>query len=630
MSSEPLTGGPLRPLIEVRGLKKYFPIHKGLFGRHVGDVRAVDDVSFDIYPQETLGVVGESGCGKTTAGRTLLRLLEPTAGTASFDGRDLFGLGRAELRAMRRHMQIIFQDPYSSLNPRMTVGAIIGDALELHGIARGDERFDRAKELLERVGLQKSYINRYPHEFSGGQRQRIGIARAVALKPRFIVCDEAVSALDVSVQAQILNLLMDLQEEYHLSYMFIAHDLSVVRHISDRVAVMYLGRIVELSVCDDLYEAPLHPYTQALLSAIPHTKPGRRKDRVILQGDVPNPIAPPAGCHFHPRCPLAFDRCRVEVPDLRNVRDGHRVRCHLYDDAPWPAEPIPIGSARPNPPPAAAAAPPPPAPASAPAAAESVDDVPDDDFTESAEFAMFDGGVEDGDSIRPVGIPEVLREREGMHLGPFGEIIDPEDSFVHTAEIPLIDAVVAGQVSISDLKAPTEDDDADTQPDLETEATVLGGGPDLDPDGTDTHLDMPTLDPDVLGAAPTAPAEAVSTGDAPTLELAPTIRDAAPSRPRLSMAETEEIPTQPDIDPGIFDDEPTVDAPAPFDAESTGAVPPIHDEDGIPDDVSLQDGDGVPILEVSGDDETLDIPTLRGEPTGHEPPPRPLDEEDDD
>ena len=257
------------PLLQVRNLKKYFPIKKGLFGRHVGDVRAVDGVSFDIYPRETLGVVGESGCGKTTVGRTILRLLEPTAGSAKFEGQEVFELGRPEMRAIRRDMQIIFQDPYSSLNPRMTIGNIIGDALELHGLAKGDERFEHAKVLLERVGLQASYINRYPHEFSGGQRQRIGIARAVALRPKFIVCDEAVSALDVSVQAQILNLLMDLQRDFELSYMFIAHDLSVVRHISDRVAVMYLGRIVELSPCDDLYENPMHPYTQALLSACP-------------------------------------------------------------------------------------------------------------------------------------------------------------------------------------------------------------------------------------------------------------------------------------------------------------------------------------------------------------------------
>ena len=635
MSAAPPPGGPLRPLVEVRGLKKYFPIHKGLFGRHVGDVRAVDDVSFDIYPQETLGIVGESGCGKTTAGRTLLRLLEPTAGTASFDGQDIFCLQKAELRAMRRHMQIIFQDPYSSLNPRMTVGSIIGDALELHGLAHGDERFDRAKELLERVGLQKSYINRYPHEFSGGQRQRIGIARAVALQPKFIVCDEAVSALDVSVQAQILNLLMDLQEEYRLSYMFIAHDLSVVRHISDRVAVMYLGRIVELSVCDDLYEAPLHPYTQALLSAIPRTSPGRRTDRVIVQGDVPNPIAPPSGCHFHPRCPLAFDRCRVEVPDLRQARDGHRVRCHLYEDAAWPAEPIPISSAPPQAPPAAtpaAAAPAKKAKKAPKPAATAADDLPPADV--SAEFAMFDGGFENGDSIRPVGIPEVLREREGMNLGPFGEIIDPEDSFAHTAEIPSLDALVSGAASVADIGAPTDDLDYEAATDTNE---VLPSQDDDDPDGTDTHMELATLDPEQLGAPPSPDPELEL--EEPTIQAAPQ----APSAPMLG--ETEEIPTQPDIDPDLFDDEPTVDAPAPttgiepsadepsplgsLEPENTGAMPPIHDEEGLADDVSLHEEDGFMIY-AGGEDETLDLPTLRPEPTDVAPPAHPLDDEESD
>jgi|GEM_PF-201364 len=432
MSSKLVSDGqPLRPLLQVRGLKKYFPIHKGLFGKHVADVKAVDGVDLDIYPRETLGVVGESGCGKTTVGRTILRLIEPTAGSAHFDGQDVFALEKPALRAMRRHMQIIFQDPYSSLNPRMTVGSIIGDALELHGIARGDERFERAKELLVRVGLQASYINRYPHEFSGGQRQRIGIARAVALNPRFIVCDESVSALDVSVQAQILNLLMDLQEEYQLSYMFIAHDLSVVRHIARRVAVMYLGRVVELSPTTDLFEAPLHPYTQALLSAIPQPDPSRRKQRVILQGDVPNPINPPPGCHFHTRCPLAFDRCSVEAPVTQEARDGHFVACHLYEGAAYPAEPVLIGEARPNPPPRAAAA-----------SVGSADDTADgwDETTEAAavtgdDLAMFEEGT---DEDRPVGIPEVLRERPGMQLGPFGEVIDPDDSFVSTAEIPAL------------------------------------------------------------------------------------------------------------------------------------------------------------------------------------------------
>jgi oligopeptide/dipeptide ABC transporter ATP-binding protein len=320
------------PLLSVRGLKKYFPMTRGIFGRHYADVKAVDNVNFDLFPNETLGVVGESGCGKTTVGRTLLRLLEPTAGSATFQGQDIFQLAPEPLRRMRRHMQIIFQDPFSSLNPRMTVGSIIGDALELHGIEKGEARFDRAKELLVRVGLQASYVNRYPHEFSGGQRQRIGIARSVALKPKMIVCDEAVSALDVSVQAQVINLLQDLQEEYGLSYIFIAHDLSVVRHIADRVAVMYLGRLVELATCDTLFETPVHPYTQALLSAIPEAKPGKKKNRIILEGEVPNPISPPSGCHFHPRCPLALKCCKTEEPRTVEVQPEHYVRCHLYED----------------------------------------------------------------------------------------------------------------------------------------------------------------------------------------------------------------------------------------------------------------------------------------------------------
>lgn len=318
------------PMLQVRGLKKYFPIYKGLFRSLKGTVKAVDDLSFDLHAKETLGIVGESGCGKTTVGRSLLRLIEPTDGEAHFMGKDIFKLGASELRSFRKNMQIIFQDPYSSLNPRMTIGSIIGDALELHGIAQGDDKFEMSKELLVKVGLQASYINRYPHEFSGGQRQRIGIARAVALHPSFVVCDEAVSALDVSVQAQVINLLQDLQDEYDLSYMFIAHDLSVVKHISDRIAVMYLGRIVELSECDELYKKPLHPYTQALLSAIPEPKPRRKKDRIILRGEVPNPINPPKGCHFHPRCPIATAQCKIGTPPvLREVGPGHSVACHL-------------------------------------------------------------------------------------------------------------------------------------------------------------------------------------------------------------------------------------------------------------------------------------------------------------
>lgn len=317
-------------MLRVRGLKKYFPIYKGFFRKLAGHVKAVDNISFDLHEKETLGIVGESGCGKTTVGRSLLRLIEPTDGEALFQNKDIFQLRSEELRTFRRNMQIIFQDPYSSLNPRMTIGSIIGDALELHGIAKGDDKFEMSRQLLTRVGLQASYINRYPHEFSGGQRQRIGIARAVALHPKFIVCDEAVSALDVSVQAQVINLLQDLQEEYGLSYMFIAHDLSVVKHISDRIAVMYLGRIVELSDCAELYKSPLHPYTQALLSAIPEPKPRKKKQRIILRGEVPNPINPPKGCHFHPRCPMAEAKCKTGAPPpLREVAPGHHVSCHL-------------------------------------------------------------------------------------------------------------------------------------------------------------------------------------------------------------------------------------------------------------------------------------------------------------
>lgn len=318
-------------LISVRNLKKHFPIHKGLFNRRVGEVKAVDDVSFDVFANETVGLVGESGCGKTTTGRALLRLIEPSSGEILYKGKDIVGLDREGLRQVRRNLQIIFQDPYSSLNPRMTVEGLIGEAIEFHGIARGKARREIVEGLLERVGLQPSYITRYPHEFSGGQRQRLGIARALALNPDFIVCDEAVSALDVSVQAQVINLLQDLQKEFNLSYLFIAHDLSVVRHISDRIAVMYLGQIAELATCDALFDDPLHPYTQALLSAIPQANPRRKQKRVILAGDVPSPINPPTGCRFHTRCPACYAPCKVYEPKTIEAEPGHFVRCHLYD-----------------------------------------------------------------------------------------------------------------------------------------------------------------------------------------------------------------------------------------------------------------------------------------------------------
>ncbi len=558
-----VTGPPIRPLLEVRGLKKYFPIHKGLFSRHVGDVRAVDDISFDIYPRETLGVVGESGCGKTTVGRTILRLLEPTAGSAHFEGKDVFGMSSRDLRAARRHMQIIFQDPYSSLNPRMTVGALIGDALELHGIARGEARLDRAKELLERVGLQSSYVNRYPHEFSGGQRQRIGIARAVALNPRFIVCDEAVSALDVSVQAQVLNLLRDLQDEYELSYMFIAHDLAVVRHIADRIAVMYLGRIVEMSTCEDLFDNPLHPYTQALLSAIPVARPGRKKSRVILQGDVPNPINPPSGCHFHTRCPLVFDRCRVEAPEIAPARDGHRVACHLYESVDWPAVPVSILDAAPRP--ARQPAPP-------------VDDTgsgfdPDESLTGLDD--LFDGSS-DGDP-QPVGIPEILRDVEGMRLGPFGELVDPEDSFTSTSEVPSLDKMVGRRTEPIELLAPPKavapasttaasaPAPTATSGAPEEAATVLSGRPPME--SAEEAATVLVGKGELLAAAAKAEQAAIDDDDTLRMPVPDLGGPDAPPRPETGH-------------------------------EVTGVMPPIHDDEGHADDVSLHFGDTSPVATV--------------------------------
>jgi oligopeptide transport system ATP-binding protein len=320
-------------LVEVKDLKMYFPITQGvIIQRHIGDIKAVDGLTFNIHRGETLGLVGESGCGKSTTGRAILQLYKPTAGTVKFEGHDITALRGESLRRLRRQMQMIFQDPYASLNPRMTVGNIIAEPLEVHNILRGKQRREKVKELLDVVGLNPYFINRYPHEFSGGQRQRIGVARALALNPDFIVCDEPISALDVSIQAQVINMLEDLQEEFGLTYLFIAHDLSVVRHISDRIAVMYLGKIVELTDKGSLYERPLHPYTQALLSAVPIPDPTveEKRKRIILEGDVPSPANPPKGCNFCTRCPKVFEPCYEEDPEFKEVESGHWVACHLY------------------------------------------------------------------------------------------------------------------------------------------------------------------------------------------------------------------------------------------------------------------------------------------------------------
>ena len=319
------------PLLRVQNLVKQFPITGGLLGRVVDRVHAVDGVSFDLAAGETLGVVGESGCGKSTTGRCILRLIEPTAGEVWFEGKSVTKASKEELRALARDMQIIFQDPYASLNPRMTVASIIGEALTIHKLTKTPQEYEaRIVQLLETVGLNADHMRRYPHEFSGGQRQRIGIARALAVNPKLIVCDEAVSALDVSIQAQVINLLEDLQEQFSLTYIFIAHDLSVVEHISDRVAVMYLGRIVEIAPAQALYTNPLHPYTEALLSAVPIPDPSIKRKRIMLQGDVPSPIKPPSGCHFHTRCPIAQKPlCNTEKPVLKQSGDGHFVACHL-------------------------------------------------------------------------------------------------------------------------------------------------------------------------------------------------------------------------------------------------------------------------------------------------------------
>ncbi|WIM11476.1 dipeptide ABC transporter ATP-binding protein [Enhydrobacter sp.] len=317
------------PILEVKDLKKHFPVRKGLLRRTVGHVYAVDGISFSIGEGETLGLVGESGCGKSTAGRAVLRLIEPTSGKVAMTGRDITRLSKKELRPYRRQMQIVFQDPFSSLNPRMTAGEIVGEPLLVHGMARSKERREQVAALFERVGLRPAQMANYPHQFSGGQRQRIGIARALALGPKLIVGDEPVSALDVSIQAQVINLLQDLQRERKLSYLFISHNLAVVEHISHRIAVMYLGRIVEYADTRSIFTRPQHPYTEALLSAVPVPDPTIRREKRLLQGDVPSPVHPPAGCHFHTRCPYAVARCKTESPSLREIAPGHHVSCHL-------------------------------------------------------------------------------------------------------------------------------------------------------------------------------------------------------------------------------------------------------------------------------------------------------------
>ena len=322
-----------QPLVQVRHLKMYFPVHAGILRREIAQIKAVDDISFDIYTGETLGLVGESGCGKSTAGRSIIRLYDITEGSIIIDGHEIATISQEALRPFRPTMQMIFQDPQASLNPRMTVGSIIGEPLQEHRDLTSRDRNERVYELMDAVGLNRNFANRYPHEFSGGQRQRIGIARALALNPKLIVCDEPIAALDVSIQAQVVNLLEELQDRLGLTYLFISHDLSMVRHIADRVAVMYLGRIVELAPRDALYAEPLHPYAEALLSAVPEPDPREetRRQRILLSGDVPSPLNPPAGCNFCSRCPKVMDRCHRIEPDYREVRPGHFVACHRYD-----------------------------------------------------------------------------------------------------------------------------------------------------------------------------------------------------------------------------------------------------------------------------------------------------------
>ena len=320
----------VRTLLEVSNLVKHFPIKRGLFSRVVGKVHAVDGISIQVQEGRTLGIVGESGCGKTTAGKTILKLIEPTSGTIRYDGNDITAFSRVQMKRYRQQMQIIFQDPFSSLNPRHTVGAIIAAPLEIHHLVETAEKEDRIAGLLRKVGLSATVMRRYPHEFSGGQRQRIGIARALAVNPRLVIGDEPVSALDVSIQAQILNLMEDLQDELGLTYIMIAHDLSVIRHIADKIAVMYLGKIVEMASRAELYHNPLHPYTRALLSAVPIPDPERERQRIILKGDVPSPINPPTGCRFHPRCPQRFEPCDQMEPETKTLADGHDVACYLY------------------------------------------------------------------------------------------------------------------------------------------------------------------------------------------------------------------------------------------------------------------------------------------------------------